>query len=348
MRAIAGTEPATTPAQILRSAFLPHPLLANPHLQTVAAALVRTSRLPLRVERHETADDDFIDIGWFNEDAPGPLVVLVHGIGGDLTAGYVHSMARALAAQGWGAVGLQLRGAGPEANRQPAMYHHGDTADFRWLCRMLRRRFPERPLCAIGWSLGGSIVIKALGEEGEASPLDGAIAVSVPLRLRECAEYLRRGSARFYQELMLRHVKRVLRRKHRRAPLPAHFDMDAILAARDFLELGDVYTAPMTGHRTGVEYCELANPGRYLHAIARPTLVLQALDDPFLGPATLPDQPVSAQVRIEAAEHGGHVGFIAADDWGRPVSWMESRLLDFLKGSVAVPAEPRKGVRAAA
>lgn len=321
--------------RLVPSAFRAHTLLANAHLQMAAGALLRSqSRQRMRIERLDTPDDDFIEIGWINETADGPIALLVHGLGGGLGSGYVHALAARLARHGWCSVVLQLRGAGAEPNRQPALFHHGDTEDFRWLCRRLRNTHPGRPLCAIGWSLGASIVVNALAEEGAESPLHCAAAVSVPLQLRRCAEHLRCGSARIYQDMMLTYIKDRLRRKYPSGG-PAGVDLAAALAARDFFEFGDAFTAPLCGIADGVTYCERVDPGRALAAIVRPTLILQARDDPFLGPGTVPRLPVADSVRIELAERGGHVGFVTSGPWGSARSWLEDRLADFLLDQVA-------------
>jgi hypothetical protein len=313
--------------------FQPHGWLLNPVAQMAAGILVRRGAdlAPPRIERLETPDDDFVDLAWLHETLGGPIAVLVHGLGGGAGSSYVQAMAQALARVGWTSVMLQLRGSGPEPNRQPRILHHADTEDLRWVCRRLRRRWPHRPLVLVGWSLGGSIVLNALGEERDASPVDAAAVVCAPLQLRRCAEYLRRGSARLYQDMMLRYVKGLLRRKADGPRWPAHLDRNAIFSARDFLELGDVYTAPLCGFRNGREYCERADPGRRLRHIRRPTLIVQALDDPFLGPAVLPRERPSRAVRIEVAQHGGHVGFIGPGAWGRPQSWLEPRVARFLR-----------------
>jgi len=333
----------STPHPAIRpSAFRPHGWLQNPVAQMAAGLVVRSraALAPPRIERLETPDDDFVDLAWLHETLGGPIAVLVHGLGGGLGSGYVQAMAHAFARVGWTSVMLQLRGSGPEPNRQPKILHHADTEDLRWVCRKLRRRWPHRPLVLVGWSLGGSIVLNALGEERDTAPVEAAAVVCAPLQLRRCAEYLRRGSARVYQDLMLRYVKSLLRRKADGSNWPQHLDRRAILAARDFFELGDVYTAPLCGYRNGREYCERADPGRRLRHIRRPTLVVQALDDPFLGPAVLPRERPSRAVRIEVASHGGHVGFVGPGAWGRPRSWLEPRVVRFLRAALRARQPP--------
>jgi predicted alpha/beta-fold hydrolase len=317
------------------SAFRAHGLLPGPMAQMTAGLMLRAaSAQRFRVERLETPDDDFVELGWVNESGRGPIAVLVHGLGGGLRSGYVHAMAAGLARRGWTSAILQLRGAGAEPNRQPGILHHADTADFTWLCQRLRREHGGRPLVAIGWSLGGSIVLNALGQQGARSPVAAAAVVSAPLRLFECAQHLRSKSGRLYQDVMLRYVKSLVRRKVARGLWSRDYDARAVLAAKDFFELGDAYIAPLCGFRDGREYCRRADPGCSLPGIRRPTLVVQARDDPFLGPAVVPRRRAAPAVRVELADRGGHVGFVGPGPWGEPRSWLEPRLSRFLHAAL--------------
>ncbi|MFP5307101.1 MAG: YheT family hydrolase, partial [Gammaproteobacteria bacterium] len=327
------------PSVLPAAAFQPHPLLRNPHLQTGVAALWRRPACSLRRERIEFDDGDFVDLGWrIPPRAADKLALLVHGLGGSLGSGYLCGMASALDARGWQVAMLQLRGAGPEPNRSLRCYHHGDTGDFRHVCRILRRRFPRAAIAAIGWSLGGSVVRRALGEDADASPLDAAIAISVPFDLRRSAERLRSGGGRVYQHLLLRQLRRNLRRKHAQVALPAAIDLRAALDAPDFFALGDAYIAPVNGFRDAQHYCDSAGCVPWLATIRRPALVVHAADDPFMDAAALPAPArLPPCARLELYAHGGHAGFIAADRLGRPALWLERRVPAFLAEVSAVP-----------
>jgi predicted alpha/beta-fold hydrolase len=318
--------------RIVTSGFEPHPMLRNAHLQTMLPELLREPEIDIRHERLELPDGDFVDLGWSGE-GTGPIAILVHGIAGSFRSHYVRGMARTLTARGWRTVILQLRGSGAEPNRLARCYHHGDTEDFHALCQLLREREPSTPLCAIGWSLGANIVLKALGEARHRSVLAAGAAVSAPFRLEACALHLKRGAARIYQAMMLKHMKRILHAKHALAnvPMPQGADLGRVLKATNFVDLCDAYTAPMTGFRGVVDYCAQMECGRYLHAIRTPALVLHALDDPFMEPSIVPtERELSPQVRLELSTHGGHVGFIGAGPYGQPQFWLEQRIPDFL------------------
>ena len=320
--------------QIHQVRFDAHPLLAQAHLQTLFPSLLRPlPPLEIRRERWELPDGDFVDLGWSGADAPGaPVAVLVHGLTGSFDSKYLRGTARQLMARGWRTVMLQLRGAGPEPNRLPRSYHQGDTADLRALLKRLRQQWPEAFVAVVGWSLGGNITLKAMGEEGAAASADCAAAASVPFRLRPCVDVLRQGFARVYQNRMLADLKTQMWRKHERVPAPAGIDLAAAAAAQDFLEWDEAYTAPLNGFAGAEDYYRRCECAPFLARIARPTLIVHADDDPFMDPAITPGpEALAPPVTLELTRHGGHVGFVASGRHGQPLYCLEQRLADFLE-----------------
>ena len=321
--------------------FRPHRLIRDSHLQTLFPFFMRRlPRLQIRRERIELPDGDFIDLGWCGDQRPGaPLAVLVHGLTGGFDSKYLRGTAQQLIATGWRAVLLQLRGGGPEPNRLPKSYHQGDTADLRYVLHLLRQREPGIVLAAVGWSLGGNIVLKAMGEEGERAPADFAAAASVPFRLWPCVDRLRQGFSRQYQARMLADLKQQMRRKHARVPAPPGVDLAAAEAARDFVEFDQAYTAPLNGFRDADDYYTRCECAPFLAAIRRPTLIVHAADDPFMQPSVVPSPAeLPPCVRLEVSRHGGHVGFIASGRYGQPVYWLEQRLTAYLNQQLLLTA----------
>lgn len=316
--------------RIVASDFRPHPLLGNAHLHTIASTLLRPlPSLEFQRERWELLDGDFIDLG-FCGTGSGPRVVLLHGLTGGFDSKYLRGLARKLIRIGWRCVMMQFRGAGPAPNRLPRTYHHGDTADLRVLLTRLYETEPENPLFAVGWSLGANVLLKYLGESGDDTPLAGAAAVSPPFQLEPCADKLRTGFARIYQHPLLSELKSGLRRKF--ATMPSPIDLSRVLRTTDFFEFDSAATAPLNGFTDARDYYNKSSCGNYLSRIQRPTLILHALDDPFMRPEIVP--PASAlagPVTLELSPHGGHVGFIAADRALRPYCWLERRIPEFLQ-----------------
>ena len=297
------------------------------------ATLLRPApRLALRRERLELTDGDFLDLGWSGDHhTNGPIAVLVHGLAGGFDSKYLLGTASQLIAKGWRTVILQLRGAGPEPNRLPRCYNQGDTEDLRYFWHLLREREPTTYIASIGWSLGGNVTLKALAEEGKTAPVNIAAAASVPFTIRPCAERLSQGFSRVYQKRLLNQVKDALRRKHSQVPLSPLVNLSAALAAQDFVEFDEAHTAPLAGYRDVEDYYSRASCGQYLKKIRRSTLVVQALDDPFMEADIVPEvQALSSHVTLEIAPNGGHVGFVGAGEYGQPYCWLEQRLTEYL------------------
>ncbi|HUS23463.1 MAG TPA: hydrolase [Candidatus Binatia bacterium] len=331
--------PADSPSpphgRVVPGAFVPHPLLRNPHLQTLATLLRPAPQVRFRVERLELPDGDFVDLGWCQPRQPAPsapLAVLLHGLTGGFESKYARGLARELLSRGWRCVLLQFRGAGAEPNRLPRFYHHGETGDLRELLAELRRREPGTKLYAVGWSLGANVLLKYLGESGDATPLAGGAAACPPFSLRECAERLDRGFARVYQADLLRTLKRGFARKFAAMPVPPGVDAAAALSARSFVEFDDAATAPLHGFVDAQDYYRRASCGRFLRGVGRPVLVVHAADDPFMVPHIVPAaEQLSPHVTLELCAHGGHVGFVAAGAGLRPRYWLEMRLAAHLE-----------------
>ena len=316
---------------VIASGFRPHPLLRNRHVQTIFPTLARPMPpLAIRHERLELADGDFVDLGWSGE-GRGPIAILLHGLTGGFDSKYARGTARRLLARGWRTVILQLRGSGPDTNRLPRCYNHGDTEDFHTLCQVLREREPETRLYAVGWSMGANILLKALGETGERNLLSAAAACCAPFQLQPCAERLRRGFPRVYQNHLIRNLRARLRHKHGPVPVLPPANLEAALKARDFFDFDNAYTAPVNGYADALGYYAQASCGQFLKGVRRPTLVINAVDDPFMEPSIIPKPAdLAPQVTLELAPAGGHLGFIAAGDGGRPLYWLEQRVPEFL------------------
>jgi uncharacterized protein len=332
--------PTPSHGRIVQSSFRPHPLLRPAHLQTILGSLVRPlPRLALRTERLELADGDFVDLG-FAGDGDGPQVLLIHGLSGGFESKYLRGTALQLLARGFRCVLFQQRGAGGEPNRLPQNYHHGASHDLGEVLAELRRREPRTELYAVGWSLGGNVLLKHLGEEGACTPLSAAVAVSAPFLLHECALHLRRGFARVYQNTMMRELKAGLRRKFEKLGAPAGFDLEQVLRARDFIEFDDAYTAPLNGFKDALDYYTRCANRQFLRHIRRPTLILHAKDDPFMTADIIPAaEELAPEVTLEISRFGGHVGFIGADARGRPYCWAEVHIAEHLAAQAGrVPA----------
>ncbi|MGH8540040.1 MAG: YheT family hydrolase, partial [Stenotrophobium sp.] len=187
-----------------------------------------------------------------------------------------------------------------------------------------------------GWSLGANVLLKYMAEEGDRALVSVAAAICAPFRLMACAKRLREGFSRQYQDSLLKDLRAMLRRKHAVVPVPDGVNLEGALRARDFIEFDDAYTAPLHGFRDAADYYARCESAQFLKLIRRPTLIVNAADDPFMGPDILPKaRQLAPSVTLEVARSGGHVGFVAAGRFGQPVYWLEQHLAQYLVSSIA-------------
>jgi predicted alpha/beta-fold hydrolase len=320
--------------------FRPAWWLPGPHLQAVGARLLRSrGGVQYERERLELDDGDFVDLDWVVEaggrhaDERAPLVLVLHGLEGSSSSDYVLSTHRALARHGIGSVALNFRSCSGEPNRLPRLYHSGDTGDIAAAIAHIRGRFSDRPLGAVGFSLGGNALLKYLGERGaagqeDAAP-DAAVAISVPFDLSAGITALEQGLGPLYQHYFLRRLRRKVRAK--RATLDGHVDVDALVAVRRLRDFDDIGTSRLHGFVDSSDYYRRASSKPFLPSIRVPTLLIHAVDDPFLPGHAIPRAEVAANPFLEAVfpSHGGHVGFVGGPPW-RPVYWAEQTAAAFL------------------
>jgi predicted alpha/beta-fold hydrolase len=310
--------------------------LPGGHAQTLYAALLAPRpRVSFVRERWDTPDGDFIDLDWMRPrtvDERNPLVVLFHGLEGGSTSQYAAALMAAASELNWRGVVVHFRGCSGELNRLRRAYHSGDSGEIDWILRRLREFNPRAPLFAAGVSLGGNALLKWLGEQGSAAQavIRAAAAVSAPVDLMASGDALGSGFNMIYTRNFLATMRRKTLAKL--ALFPDLCDRDRMLAARTLREFDNVVTAPLHGYRDTDDYWTRASAKPLLRQIAAPTLMLNALNDPFLPAAALPAaSEVSSAVSIDFPAHGGHVGFVAGAFPGH-LNWLPRRILDFFLG----------------
>jgi predicted alpha/beta-fold hydrolase len=286
----------------------------------------------LRRERVETPDGDFVDLDWLDGPARAPLLLVLHGLEGSAQSHYVIGLLDEAGARGWRGLVLNFRSCSGDLNRLPRFYHSGDTGDLHHIVALLGHREPDVRLGAVGISIGGNVLLKWLGEqEFEApKPLAGAVAISVPFDLGASARVLDRGFARaVYTANFLRTMKHKARAKAAR--YPGFVDLEAMGRARTFAQYDRAVTAPLHGFADEIDYWTRASSGPYLARIRRPTLLINALDDPFVPVASLPDpRRLPSCVQTEFPRRGGHVGFLEGRWPWKVRGWAERRAAEFL------------------
>lgn len=310
--------------------FKPAWWLPNSHLQTLWPALCRRSIKNLRIERErlDLPDGDFVDLDWIRKDEEGPIVLILHGLEGSINSHYAKGMLRSIAYQKWRGVFMHFRGCSGEPNRLVRSYHSGETGDLSYVVNFLSQR-EEQPIAVIGFSLGGNVLLKWLGETAEKNPLKAAIAISVPFELHKAAARIQKGFSKFYQWYFMKCLRERLSQKFQ--VKPPHVDPSLIYRVHNMYEFDDKITAPLHGFAGVNEYYSIASSRQYLCHIQIPTLILQAKDDPFMTEDIIPAQhELSSQVKLEVTDAGGHVGFVGGRFPWRPEYWLEKRVPGFL------------------
>ncbi len=309
---------------VMRSSFSPSWWLGGPHRQTLFPNTVRLApRSSLDWETFDLSDGDFLELAWTGP-PDGPLAVVLHGLGGNYQSPPVRGLTAALAADGWRVCNFHFRGCGRWPNRAVTAYHSGMTADPLEVLSALRQRFPDRLLVAVGYSLGGNVLLRLLGETADQAPIDAGVAVSVPFLLNRCADRMEVGASRLYQGVLLRRLRQYLKLRQRR-PGPSG-PVGPAMAARTFREFDSAFTAPVHGYLDADDYYRRASSRPVLRHILRPTLVIHSADDPFMHPDVVPEAgELSSHVTLELTTGGGHVGFVTGPPW-RPAYWLEERI----------------------
>ena len=260
---------------------------------------------------------------------------MLHGLEGSSSSHYVVGLAGQALARGWRAVTLNFRSCSGELNRLLPFYHSGHTADLDEIVRMLVAREPDLRIGAVGVSLGGNVLLKWLGEReaGVPAAIGGAVAISVPFDLALCAQTLDRGFCRLvYAANFLGTMRAKVRLKAARDPgLRELVDVPRALRARTFTEYDRAVTAPLNGFADERDYWARASSAPYLGRIRRPTLLVNALDDPIVPRHALPDPAALPRwVRAEFVRSGGHAAFLEGRWPWRVESWAERRAVQFL------------------
>ena len=322
--------------------FAPASGFSNPHLQTLWGPILRRKPvLEHRRERLWLEDGDFLDLDWHGTpSAYAPVVLVLHGLTGSSGSHYVLGLQNVLAAQGWTSVALNWRGCSGEPNLLARSYHSGASEDLAAAVAHLRVTHPLAPLYAVGYSLGGNVLLKYLGESGSDSGLQGAVAVSVPFRLDQCADRIALGFSKFYQAHFMREMLAYVKNKKRQFQQDARHEslatltklgsVKALSKLRTFWEFDDKVTAPLNGYLNVEDYYRRASSRYFLGTIDTPTLIIQSEDDPFVFKHSIPEaSELSACTQLELHTKGGHVGFLEGSP-RKPRYYLERRIPQWL------------------
>ena len=296
----------------------------------------RVPSVNLLEETLELPDQDFLEWFWLRDtyEAPAevPTILILHGLEGCARSNYVQDLMRQLSSLGWRAVVMQYRNCGEKPNRLAQSYHAMRWQELDWTVENLRGRFPGAPIGVVGFSIGGSILLNWLGQN-EIKHIATACAISVPYKLAPCADRLNQGFSKIYQTYLMGRLKRsAVRKWDLLMDTLGLSDLSQINKLNTLWEFDDLLTAPLHGFKNVHDYYEKASCHQYLKSVQVPTLLVHALDDPFMVPEVVPQaSELSGLIQTAFVPVGGHVGFVSGSLPGKEWSWLSQIVPNFIE-----------------
>jgi predicted alpha/beta-fold hydrolase len=292
------------------TAYRPAWPFRNAHVSTIVpSTLRRVAPVPYARKRLELPDGDFLDVDWCRAD-DRRAAVICHGLEGSARRPYVCGMARAFVNAGWDVAAMNYRGCSGEPNRLPRSYHSGATPDLRQVVAAVRAEGYET-IVLVGFSLGGNLVLKYLGEDpaAVAPEVRAAVTVSVPVDLADTARALVQPGNGIYHARFLRKLRNNVQAKAR--ALPGSLDPAPLARVRTIIDFDEYFTAPLHGFAGAADYYARNSSRQWLGQISVPSLLLTATNDPILGAQCYPrdEAAASRSLYLEETRWGGHVGF---------------------------------------
>lgn len=303
----------------------------NGHLQTIVPGLLRrVDGVTYSRERIHTPDEDFLDLDWIRQ-GNDRLLLLTHGLEGSSDRQYMRGMAKLFSTHDWDVLAWNCRSCSGSMNRAFRLYHHGDSDDIAHVIAHALATHPYQRVVLVGFSMGGNITMKYLGTRGEDVPpqVRGGVAFSAPCALESASMVLDRWDNAIYRQRFLKALEIKLREKDRH--YPGRLDLDKLRHIRQWRDFDEWFSAPICNYRDADEFYYQSSARNFIGGIRRPTLLVNALNDPILTLACMPYDlaAASAYFFLETPAEGGHCGFMAK---GKDAyAWSERRALAFLE-----------------
>lgn len=313
--------------------YEPYRVFRNSHINSIYHSEIRTVLdLTYVREQFELPDGDFVDLDW-SVVGGKDLAVILHGLESHTERPYMKGMAKALNEAGFDTVSMSFRGCGGRSNRLLRFYHSGDTGDLKQVLGHLSEKTEYPRIFLVGFSLGANILLKFLGEEGEGAGMTYRIAksaaVSAPCDLLSASIALDKMRNFMYRRRFLKKLEKSLIRKQ--FLYPQDIDMRGFRRIRSMRAYDERFTAPQNGFKDALDYYAQSSSKPYLPLISSPVLIINALDDPFLGPECYPnEEDLKANEYVEwcLPAFGGHVGF---SNLGRRAFWHEETICAYFR-----------------
>ncbi|RPE13109.1 alpha/beta fold hydrolase [Chitinophaga lutea] len=304
-------------------------LLRNRHLLTIFPSLFRKVKAAQYTRRRiRTADNDFIDLDISSVNSKR-LVIILHGLEGNSRRQYVTGMVNIFNEGRYDTAAMNFRGCSGESNEALRFYHSGETGDLQTVIDHIIASGQYQQIHLVGFSLGGNVTLKYIGEQGAGIPsiVRSAVAISVPCDLKDSSLELEKSHNAIYMKRFIRSLGAKLEAKAQR--YPEKISLDRFGEIRSFQQFDDRYTAPIHGFKDAEEYWAKNSSRQFLPDIRIPTLLINALDDPFLGRGSFPYEEAEQNpfFHLETPATGGHVGFVT---FSGKHYWSERRAFQFI------------------
>jgi predicted alpha/beta-fold hydrolase len=294
--------------------------LKNGHVETIKASVIpRKTRVKYQREEITTADGDFLHLDWAHSKAPSKkLIVLSHGLEGSSNAFYIKLCVEHFTRQGFDCLAWNQRSCSGKINKSVIFYHSGSTYDLKTVIDHITTNREYDEINMVGFSLGGSVTLKYLGEQSQQihPSIKSATVFSTPLCLQSSSRQLAQGPMSFvYSYWFFKTIKPKLRQK--RDLLSEHgIDVNKILKINRMHELDEHFTAPLHQFESVEDFYQKTSAINYINDIKVPTLIVNAINDPVLTPISYTKDSIKDNdlLHLEILDRGGHLGFSKCKD----------------------------------
>ena len=313
---------------ILATDYQPMILLRNGHINTIFCALFRNPPpISFIRKRITTKDDDFLDID-FLKGGNKKIVILCHGLEGSSSSKYIQGTSGILFSNGYDVAAMNYRFCSGEINTQLRTYHSGETEDLHAVINEVLPHYDE--VFLVGFSLGGNIVLKYVGDGIYPlhPKLKATIGISVLVDLYGAALELSKFKNRLYTKRFLKTLFKKLRKKQEQ--YPSQIKLNQLKKVKYLIDFDEYFTSTINGFTNARDYYDQCNSKQFLHNIKIPTLIINALDDPFLSKTCYPIAEATKNkfLNLMTPKYGGHVGFFYPKN---KYLWNEEQILKFIK-----------------
>ncbi|MBW1294088.1 YheT family hydrolase [Aquimarina litoralis] len=297
---------------IVSSDYKPPFLFRNGHFSTIYPNLVRKIKgIDQHRERLELSDGDFIDIDWSYADdskSKGKVAILIHGLEGNAQRQYILGLSKHFIKNNWNVAAVNLRNCSGEVNRLYRSYNAGVSEDLAAIVsHIIEKDYHSISIC--GFSLGGNITLKYLGERQTPKQIKAATAISVPCDLYDSLKEINKPKNYIYQQRFIKSLKQKLFERHE--VFPDEISKEDIIACKSLIDIDNLYTSVAHGYINAIDYYTKCSSKQFLKDITIPTLIINAKNDTFLGTNCYPVEEAkkNSNLFLETPDFGGHVGF---------------------------------------